>query len=68
MAFHADGQLAGFLLHAQTDLVGDGLHLSRVGARAKDEVVGEGGDAREVENLDIGGFFGFGCADGHEPG
>jgi len=47
---------------------GDGLDLTRIGAGAENEVVGEGGDAGKVEDLDIGGFLGFGCADGDEPG
>jgi hypothetical protein len=45
------------------DLVGDGLDLPRIGARADDEVVGEGGDAGQVENPDVGGFLRFGGAD-----
>ena len=39
-----------------------------IGARADHEVIGERGDAGQVQNRDIGGFLGFGGADGNQPG
>jgi hypothetical protein len=56
------------MFQAQPDLVADGLHLPLVGAGADDEIVGEGGDTGEVEDYQVGGLFGFGCADGDQPG
>jgi hypothetical protein len=56
------------MLQAQADFVADGLHLFLVGAGADDEVVGEGGDAGEVEYDQVGSFFRFGSADGSQPG
>jgi hypothetical protein len=44
------------------------LHLLLVGAGADDEIVGERGDAGEVEHHQVGGFFGFCGADGNQPG
>jgi hypothetical protein len=44
------------------------LHLLLIGAGADDEVIGEGGDAGEVEDYEIGGLFRFGCAGGNQPG
>jgi len=44
------------------------LHLFLVGAGADDEVVGERGDAGEVEYDQVGCFFRFCCADGNQPG
>ena len=32
------------------------------------KVIGERSDAGEVENPDVGGFFGFGGSDGQQPG
>jgi hypothetical protein len=64
----ADGQLAGLLLQLEADFVADGLNLARVGAGRDDEEIGERGDAGEVQNQDVGGFLGFGGADGNEPG
>jgi hypothetical protein len=56
------------MLQAQADFVADGLHLFLVGAGADDEVVGERGDAGEVEHDQVGGFFRFRSADGNQPG
>ena len=67
VAFDAERQFAG-LFQSQPHFVGDGLHVARVGARADHEVIGESGDAGQVQNADIGGFFGFGGADSHQPG
>ena len=64
----ADGQLAGALLQLKADFVADGLNLAGVGACGDDEEIGEGSDAGEVEDQDVGGFLGFGGADGNEPG
>jgi hypothetical protein len=56
------------MLQAEADLVADGLHLLLVGAGADDEIVGERGDAGEVEYDQVGGFFRFCGADGNQPG
>jgi hypothetical protein len=66
--FDIGGQLAGLMFQAQTDFVADGLHLPLISAGADDEVVGESGDAGEVEDYQVGGLFGFGCAGGNQPG
>ena len=66
--FDIGGQLAGLMFQAQSDLVADGLHLFLIAAGADDEVVGEGGDAGEVEDYQVGGLFGFGCAGSDQPG
>ena len=68
VAFDVVRHLAGVILQAEADLVADGLHLLRIGAGADDEVVGERGDTCEVQDYDVGGLLGFGCADGNQPG
>ena len=55
------------MLQFQSDFVADGLHLFLVGAGADDEEVGERGDAREVEDYQLGGLLRFGGADGDQP-
>jgi hypothetical protein len=45
------------MFQTQADFVADGLHLLLVGAGADDEVVGERGDAGEVEDYEVGGFL-----------
>jgi len=49
------------------DFVGDGLILARVRACADDKIVGKTGDAREVQNLDIGSLFFPGGPNGYVP-
>ncbi len=56
------------MFELQPHLVADGLHLPLIGAGADHKIVGEGSDAGEVEDFDVGGFFGFGGADGEQPG
>ena len=56
VTFHAGGAFADFL-QPECDFIRDGLHLFGVGAVANHEIIGKGGDAREVQDLDIGGFF-----------
>jgi hypothetical protein len=56
------------LFQLQTYLIGDGLHLLRVGAGADHKKVRKGGDAGQVQNLDIGRFFGFRRLDCESPG
>jgi hypothetical protein len=51
----------------QADVVGDGLDLPGIGAGTDDEIIGERGDGGEVQDADVGGFLGFGGADGGEP-
>ena len=53
IAFDVGGKLAGVMLEPQADFVADGLHLFLIGSGADDEVVGESGDAREVEDDDV---------------
>jgi len=60
-------QLPGLLLDAQADFVRDGLDLPLVRARTDDEVVGEGGDPRQIEDLDIRRFLGFSRARCNQP-
>ena len=47
------------LLQLQPNLVANSLNLLRIGAGAKDEVVGERSDASEIQNFYVGRFFGF---------
>jgi hypothetical protein len=42
--------------------------LFLVVAGANDEVIREAGDAGEIEDFDVGGFLGFGGANGDQPG
>lgn len=56
VSFDARRQFAA-PLHLLADFVGDGLSLTRVCARADHKVVGETGDAREIQNSDVGGLF-----------
>ena len=68
VAFQAVGQFARLLLQLNADLVADRLDLFGVGSGANHEVIGERGDARQVQNLDVGGLLGFGGAHGDQPG
>ena len=68
VAFDADRQFARLAFQLQMDLVADGLNLALVAAGADDEVVGEGGDAGEVQHANVGGFLRFGGAHGQQPG
>lgn len=65
-AFDSDGAIA-LRLQLLFNLVGDGLILSRVAAVADDENVGDGGDAAEIERLNIDRLFLIGRANGCEP-
>jgi hypothetical protein len=56
------------LFELHTDFIADGLNLPRVASIADDEVVGEAGDAGQVENLDVGGLLRFRGANGDQPG
>ena len=67
MTFDVRRTFAG-IGEALADLVADGLDLARIAAGADDEVVGKRGNLAQVENGDVGGFFGFGGADRGEPG
>jgi hypothetical protein len=49
------------------DLVGDGLILARVGARADYEEIRKARDFTQVQNLNIVGFLVLGGADGGLP-
>ena len=68
VAFHAVRHFAGLVFELQPHFIADGLDLALVGAGADHEIVGEGGDAGEIEHFDVGGFLGFGGADGNQPG
>lgn len=57
VAFYADGQLAGLILELESDFVGDGLNLALIGARTDYKEVREGGDAGEIQDLNVGGLF-----------
>jgi hypothetical protein len=56
------------LFQPQAHLVADGLYIALVGAGADHEVIGERGDAGKLQNADVGGLFGFCCANGYQPG
>ena len=47
VAFHADRKFS-LVLELQPDLVGDGLDLARVGARAHHKIIGERGNPGQV--------------------
>ena len=68
VAFQTHRQLARQAFELQGDFVGDGLNLPLIGAAAEDEIIGEGSDAGQIQNLDVGGLLGFGGADRYEPG
>ena len=68
IALDAGGQFAGLVLLLEADFVADGLNLARVGAGGDHEEIGERSDASKVQDQDVGGFLGFGGADGNEPG
>ena len=61
----AEGQFAGLLLQLEADFVADGLNLPPAGARRDHEEIGKRSDASEVQNQGVGGFLGFGGADGN---
>lgn len=66
VAFEAMRQFAvGF--QRQTDLIGDGLNLFRIGPAANDEVVGEGGNPGQIQDVNVGGFFRLRRADRNQP-
>jgi hypothetical protein len=67
VSFHTDRKLARLALQLKIDLVGDGLYLALVRARADHKIIGEGRDARQVEHFDIGRFFRFSGPDGDQP-
>lgn len=67
VAFQADGMLAQFL-QLNSDLIGYSLYLLRVRAGTDDEIVGERGDGGEIQDLNVGGFFGFGSLYRYKPG
>ena len=54
-------------LQGEADLIGDGLDLFRIGAGANDEVVGEGGNPGQIQDVNVGGFFRLGRADCNQP-
>jgi hypothetical protein len=56
VAFNARGKFAA-PLQLLSDFVGDRLILARVRACADDKIVGETGDAREIQNFDVSGLF-----------
>ena len=60
-----EGQFAGLLLQLEADFIADGLNLPRVGPGGDDEEIGKRSDASEIENQGVGGFLGFGGADGN---
>jgi len=55
------------LLELDPDLVGDGLILTRVRARADYKVIGERRDAGEIQDFNIGGLLFLSRANGREP-
>ena len=56
VAFDARRQFAA-PLQLLADFVGDGLILARVRARADHKIIGETGDAREIQDFDVGCLF-----------
>ncbi len=68
VAFHALRQLGGVFLQLHAYLVGDSLNLPLICSRADDEIVRKRSNPGEIQNPNIGGFLGFGGADGEEPG
>ena len=66
VALKADGMLAQ-LLQLDADFVGYSLYLLRVRAGTNNEIVGERGDGSEIQNPDVGGFFGLGSLYRCEP-
>jgi hypothetical protein len=56
------------LLQLQPYLVTDRLDITLVGAGADDEIIRKRGDPGQIQDLDIGSLFGFGGANGQQPG
>jgi hypothetical protein len=52
---------------AQLDFIGDGLDLAGVGAAAQQEVVGEGSNFAEVQDLNLASLFTIGRPRGNLP-
>lgn len=65
-AFYAHGELT-HLFQPFRDFVRYCLSLSRIRYRTDDEVIGEGCDVSQIEDFEIYGFLGFGCAASHLP-
>ena len=59
VAFDTDREFAGLVLELEIDFVADGLHLALVAAGADYEVIGERGDAGEIQDPNVGGLFCF---------
>jgi hypothetical protein len=68
VAFHAVRHFTGLVFELKTHFVADGLDLALIGASADHKIIGEGGNAGEIEYFDVGGFLGFSGADGNQPG
>lgn len=66
VAFDASGKVTK-LLQLEADFVRDGLVLPRTCARADDEMVGEAGNASQIQNRDVSGFFRLCRADCNLP-
>jgi len=56
------------LLQLEPDFVRDGLHLFRVGPGTNDKKVREGGNSRQIQDLDVSGFFRLGRSYRRQPG
>lgn len=68
VALHAVRHFAGLVFELKTHFVADGLDLSLIGTGADHKKIGEGGNAGEIEDFDVGGFLGLSGADGNQPG
>ncbi len=68
VSFETNRQFTRVLLEPLSHLVGDGLHLPLVRARADDEGIGEGSDPGEIENFNVDSFFRFRRSHGNQPG
>jgi hypothetical protein len=66
VALNAGRQLAA-PLQLPADFVGDGLILARVRARADHKIIGETGDAGEIQNSDVRGLFFLGGPNCYAP-
>ena len=66
VAFEAVREVAD-LLQIPMNGVGNGLILAGIGTRTDHEVIGEGGDAREIEHQDVRCLSGLCGPNGEKP-
>lgn len=67
VAFDIGGPLTGFG-EVRPNGVADGLNLTRVVARADDEMIGKRSELAKVQDTNVRSLPGFGGTNGYQPG